>query len=381
MTEQTPLTIHHGPFTGRQEPFERRYGAPLDALSGAEFNPHAGGDLRAAAHDLGMSVFEVGLSRSERLSRAERAAEAAELAQRARWAPNPYADGSPHARLSDLLASVGAPGSPTGRDSAAADRLALARAYDQLAAQTRAIGDMDGLIGHSTAAPIPYPDTDTPLVDVLARPVTTTGPTAEHPGPWTDVPAAVIGWDVEQLPATSPTLALIDAPFTVSRYATAASPALYAWSAVFAREQEAMWGHVVKVGLEKELAAALTAAATPAASLTAAESAIGAAWAPGIDVVVCAGTDLPKVKRAYARVYPDPADRPALHPTIGLDGGTILLMASPGVTIEATPLEWMIATAPAYLGRELSAHIQGRALLRLPGTLHTMPTSALEAQP
>ncbi len=349
--------------------FQSPHGSPLDLTAGAIVDGHAGRDLATAARDLSASVLEPGLSRAERISRAERANEA--RAAMVEWARSvhPYGPASTHTRLRDMVLAAGAEGHSrlAGADEAA-DRLAIARAADQMTHLTRAGVDLGGLVSRPVAAPIPTP-TDTPMVDQLALPVSLEESAADFPGPWTDVPEAVIGWDGAIPTTDTPSLPVVNVPFTVARFATNQSLQALDHSPTFAREQEALWGHIVKAGLERELVGVLATAATAADSWTAAEVAIGAVWSGGADVVLCAGADLPKVRRAYAADFPNPVDRPTIHGTLGLPAGTALVLAYAGIAAEATPLQWLMATAPAHLGREISVYLQGRVLIRLPGAV------------
>lgn len=114
-------------------------------------------------------------------------------------------------------------------------------------------------------------------------------------------------------------------PYTVARYDTTQSQSLLDWTPTAAIELEQLISFIVRVGLETELCATLTTAAGTADTFEAAETTIGAAWPAGPDLILCAGPDLPKVRRAYAEAFPNPQDRPAIKGTAGLAAGTALV--------------------------------------------------------
>lgn len=349
-------------------------GRPIDTGTDAAVDPRATASLHAAVGDLAASALDPELGRSERLARAERAAEAATAVRRWAGSLDPYADGT-HCRLADLLAVAGWPGAHAPQAPQAADRLALARAADAVAHQraTVTLASLPGLDPNPTQ-PAQRLLTQAPLVDAIAAPAVL-GRRPEFPGAWGDLPTAATNDEPQDGRLT--VLDIITVPFSTSRYHLPVSRQVAELMPAALAELEHAVHHVVTVGLERQLAAAIADGAPTAPSFADAEAAIGAAgWVA--DTVLVAVADLPAVKRAYAFDYPDPADRPRILPSHGLDAGTALVFAAAGVHAEASPTEWTIAEAPAVLGRDIGAHRYGRALARVSGVVVKVAVPAAE---
>lgn len=346
---------------------------PIDVLEGAAIDARAGVQLLTAVADLGASALEPALSRSERLARAERATDAAAGLVKLAGALDPYADGQA-ARLIDLLAASGHRAYASHDAPAARDRLAIARAADVLAVQTRAGVNLAGLqISGGRLAPlVTYADAF-PLLEAAA-PLALGGPASGIPGPWTDVPDALEDWTSDH--AATPQLDEVAADVKVGRWAFNVSAQALEWSPAMAREYELLAAHQVRKSLETQLAGVLVAAAAAAADLEAAESAVGAVWPTGPDLVLTAGADVMKVRRLYAAALPDPADRPAIMGTFGLTVGSVLVLALPGVRVEASPVQWGVAESPRVLGREVGAWNFGRTAVRIPGAVQLVTLGA-----
>lgn len=344
-------------------------GRPVVDLTGAAVNAAVVPDLLTSVRDLAASVIEPKLSRPERISRAERATAAA--AGMNAWVDglNPYRDGI-HSRLADMLAVAGLPAYEHTPDPEAVDRLTLARAHDQLQRFTRAASDFSGLTPTLIGAPAPLP-TGFPLIDLVATSATAgLGPVNDIPGPWADLPEAAID-SAEILDVVPSITNSAKLPMTMSRWGSRVSRQFIDQPG-FTAELELVTAHVVNIGLEQALTGALALDAVAAADLEAAEAAVGAVWAPGADLVLCAGADLPKVRRLYATANLAPADRPAIMGTFGLDAGTALVLARNGIVAETTTLQWAITEAPSVLGRDVFAYRYGRAYVRMAGAVQSV---------
>lgn len=347
---------------------------PIDVLEGAAVDARAGVQLLGAVADLGASALEPALSRSERLARAERATDAAGGLVELAATLDPYRDPE-RARLVDLLTASGHRAYASHDVPAARDRLAIARAADVLAVETRAGVNLAGLqIAGGRLAPLVEWAEAFPLLSVAA-PLALGGPASGIPGPWENIPDAVTGWDTEPAGST-PELDEVAATVLVGRWSFNVAGQAFAWSPVMAREYETLAAHQVRKSLEIQLAGVLVAAADAAASLDAAESAVGAVWPAGASLVLASGTDLPAVRRAYASAFPDPADRPDIRGTYGLTAGSVLVIALPGVRVEASPVQWAVAESPKVLGREVTSYAYGRAAVRIPGAVQLVTLGA-----
>lgn len=328
-------------------------------------------ELLSAARDLASAVTEPGIGRSERLSRASLAAERVTGLPHLAGALDPYAAGR-HSRLLDLLHeanSIEARALP-GTRAEAVERLDLARQSTELRQQMRALE-----IPQLHSAPVathamPATLSGARWLDTYALPATgELGPSSILPEPWSNLPDAVIGAQTPIPDTLGPLLGGTPSPWTVSKWGFTASLQLLDWTVDEAAEVERMTAMVVDRGLERELLRQVTAGAPVAASLQAAEVAVGQVWTPGADVILCAGTDRPKLVREYAADGIDPADRPALIPTAGATEGTAVMMATAAVYAEASGLLWMVADRPKDMSRDMVAYRYGKARRRLNGAV------------
>lgn len=348
--------------------FEREPDRTLNPGERATVAVTARGDLLSGVRDLAASVLESGLSRGERLSRAERAAEAAGGVGVWLDALDPYRSGA-HARSYDLFTATDRDAGDTKREDAA-NRLVQRATRDQLALELRAGVDLTGLQGAPVGALVSLPDAF-PLLGVADALPVGMGPAGEVPGPWTAVPDAVIGWDGDQA-QTVPNLDMVPSDVVAAWWWFNVSRQAYSYGSAFAAEYDRLAEHQVRKALEAKLVTTLTSGAPTATDFEAAEVAIGAVWAPGPDLVLTSGPDLPKVRRAYAAVFPDPADRPAIRGSFGVPAGTAVVLATPGVQVEASTVQWMVKDAPKVFGREVAAYMYGRAAVRVPGAVQTV---------
>ena len=189
----------------------------ISTSEGAQVDHRVVADLETAGRDLAASVLQDGLGRSERLSRAERATTAARNLRDWIGALDPYRSGE-HARLIDMLTASGHRAYSSLDAAEAADRLMLARAHDSL--QHRAsLNQTVWTTGRADQlAPTVALDDACPLLDVLAAPIMFgEGPAAKVPGPWSDVPDAVTGWDLD-MDALTPQLDEIASPLLAARW-------------------------------------------------------------------------------------------------------------------------------------------------------------------
>jgi len=347
-------------------------GRPVDTIEGAvaAVDARVIGDLLSGARDLAASVIAPDLGRAERLNRAERATAAASGVRAWVGALDPYRNRE-HSRVADLLATRGHRGYAHLDTREAADRLQLAEAHDQLTQQLRATSDLSNVYAPGRAdqlAPLVALDDACPLLDMAAPITYGEGPAAKTPGPWSDVPDAVIGWTDPQA-ETVPQLDEISAPMLAARWGFNVALQASAMAPGFAAEYEALARHQVRVSLEAQLVASLTAAGVAAATLEAAECAVGVVWAAGPSLVLVSGEDAPKVRRAYAADFPDPADRPIIRPSAGCATGTALVIAGPGIRTEFGGVRWTVVDSPRVLGRDVLAYGYGRASVRIPGAV------------
>lgn len=345
MNHDTPRLGETSPILTRP-PFGNQAGTLRTAqFKPADHDPTAGHDLASGVRDLAAAATAAGLDRPERTSRARRAADAA--ADLAALAPvlDVYASGE-HSRIADTRAAAdqNAPGG-----QAAAERLA----QDAALAAIRAT----------------MPDTN----QVATVPLAVTSPAAWLNGPWT-IPAASSGTGnrktlVPPAQATLPTVSIdpaAGATIAELNVAAAADPLPWHVAAVLAAtsrqfldftgagpELDRLAQAAVDAGLEAALLADLATAAPVAATLEAAEIAVGAAGVTP-DLIVCHPADRPKIVRTYAAAGIHPDDRPRILPTAGATAGQVLVMATAGVYLSAAPTATLQAVDPGHLGADVA---------------------------
>jgi hypothetical protein len=188
---------------------------------------------------------------------------------------------------------------------------------------------------------------------------------------WTGIPPAVIdpapGDEVGA--ATGATLPGGKVDWHVAALAVDVSEQVADWSVGGTRETENMLRMSVDTGLEETILADLTAGAPSAASVAAALSAV--TWPTGADLVLVAGTDAPRVNADFAAAgqWPTPV---RVLATAGATPGTAVVLASGGVHVEASDVEWLTQTKPALLGQDVAALRYGLGNVRMTGAVVTV---------
>lgn len=326
-------------------------------------------ELVRTLHDLAAGATDPGVSRGERMARFANAGDRYRSALTAVQLLNPYTDPA-CSRVVDLLNPA---------DTDAPERLQLAAAADQLRAllayATRAT-DLSGTIGtgvtdqHPTAAP-----NAAHWLNTYATPVPVTpGRVDQIPTTWDNIPEATIG--SAEPDTASATIDGDPAPFQHAYFVANPSLQVQGWSGTAAREIEALLAMVVDHGLETHLLGQLLTGVPAAADLEAAEVAIGAAWPAGPDLILVNGTDKPAVLRDYATAGIHPQDRPTILATAGVTAGTVVMLATAGIILEATPMSWYAVPDPQHFGTAIGAGRYARVSLRLAGTVQTITLGA-----
>ncbi len=316
------------------------------------------------------------LSTAERLARAAAAGDAARDLEDVAATLDPYR-GRTHNRIRDLLVAARSHGIP-GDVEDAVERLALAR---QAEIMRRAWADLTGVTPTATPAGAPTTTINpaTWLNSVYVTRVSgALGKGRMVANGWSDVPEAHLDPEMGE-DVSAGTQAVMDGdevPWHVAAIAFNVSRQRIDWALDDGIEVEHLMATSVDTRLEGALLADLAAVAPAAASFEAAEAAVGAAWAPGADLIVCAGVDRPAVVRAYALEQLDAADRPTVLSTAGAVPGTALVMASAAVRAEAYALEWLAAVEPRVLGKSVAALRYALAHPRIPGAVQAVTLGA-----
>jgi hypothetical protein len=125
----------------------------------------------------------------------------------------------------------------------------------------------------------------------------------------------------------------------------------------------------VDAGLEEVIITDLTAGAPTAANVSAALAAV--TWPTGADLVLVAAADAPGVNEDFAAAgqWPTPV---RVLATAGATPGTAVVLASGGVIVEASDVEWLTAVKPSLVGQDVAALRYGLGRPRMAGSVVTV---------
>lgn len=212
------------------------------------------------------------------------------------------------------------------------------------------VRELAGLQVSSVARLQPWASQQTPLVDVIAAPLAQRpwGPDIEVSEPWDTMPEAGIN-DGEQSgelklgPGGPRTI-----PLTTSHFSTEISRNIIDLMPDTLTEFDSAIRTIVTVGLERRMVASLAAGAPSAATFAEAEAAVGAGmWSA--DVILCAGSQAPAVRRSYAAELPNPGNWPIIlgRHVEGRSKDSLVFVGSRGAVMRSSTFRRAALTAAA----------------------------------